>query len=190
MHRLRILGLGHGLDEDEDVLAAEEIPLDGNERLGDLLERTWSRPDQLPSDSDGTLLPWEREHKVQEGQDRSVEDGVKRKRVKAPTLAELTIEDSELRRLRRLGMTLRERITVPKAGVTQAIAEKIHDAWRKSELARLKFHESLAHDMKTAHELVEVGNQFLLDPYFFFSFFRSFLLPWLLKIIHQRVPVG
>ncbi|XP_020105948.1 CRM-domain containing factor CFM3, chloroplastic/mitochondrial isoform X2 [Ananas comosus] len=155
VHRLRILGLGHGLDENEDVLAAEEIPLDGNERLGDLLERTWSRPDQLPSDFDGTLLPWEREHKVQEGQDGSAEDGVKRKRVKAPTLAELTIEDSELRRLRRLGMTLRERITVPKAGVTQAIAEKIHDAWRKSELVRLKFHESLAHDMKTAHELVE-----------------------------------
>jgi RNA-binding protein YhbY len=44
---------------------------------------------------------------------------------------------------------------VPKAGVTQAVTEKIHDAWRKSELVRLKFHEDLAHDMKTAHELVE-----------------------------------
>ncbi|GJN15141.1 hypothetical protein PR202_gb02034 [Eleusine coracana subsp. coracana] len=52
-------------------------------------------------------------------------------------------------------MTLRDRITVPKAGVTQAVVEKIHDAWRKSELVRLKFHEDLAHDMKTAHELVE-----------------------------------
>jgi hypothetical protein len=53
-------------------------------------------------------------------------------------------------------MTLRDRITVPKAGVTTAVTEKIHDAWRKSELVRLKFHEDLAHDMKTAHELVEV----------------------------------
>lgn len=52
-------------------------------------------------------------------------------------------------------MTLRDRITVPKAGVTLAVTEKIHDAWRKSELVRLKFHEDLAHDMKTAHELVE-----------------------------------
>lgn len=87
---------------------------------------------------------------------RDEEDGTKRRRVKAPTLAELTIEDGELRRLRRLGMTLRDRITVPKAGVTTAVTEKIHDAWRKSELVRLKFHEDLAHDMKTAHELVEV----------------------------------
>ncbi|CAA6661328.1 unnamed protein product [Spirodela intermedia] len=77
------------------------------------------------------------------------------KRVRAPTMAELTIEDSELRRLRRLGIPLRERITIPKAGVTQAVLEKIHDAWRKSELVRLKFHETLAHDMKTAHEIVE-----------------------------------
>jgi RNA-binding protein YhbY len=66
------------------------------------------------------------------------------------------MDDAELRRLRGLGMKLRDRITVPKAGVTQAVTEKIHDAWRKSELVRLKFHEDLAHDMKTAHELVEV----------------------------------
>lgn len=54
-------------------------------------------------------------------------------------------------------MTLRERVSVPKAGVTGAVLEKIHDQWRKSELVRLKFHESLVHDMRTAHEIVEVG---------------------------------
>lgn len=76
--------------------------------------------------------------------------------MKAPSLAELTIEDEELKRLRRMGMVLRERISVPKAGITQAVLEKIHDTWRKEELARLKFHEVLALDMKTAHEIVEV----------------------------------
>ncbi|KAE8652461.1 hypothetical protein Csa_013277 [Cucumis sativus] len=75
--------------------------------------------------------------------------------MKAPTLAELTIEDEELRRLRRMGMSIRERINVPKAGTTQAVLEKIHGKWRKEELVRLKFHEELAHDMKTAHEIVE-----------------------------------
>ncbi|KAL0415238.1 UNVERIFIED_CONTAM: CRM-domain containing factor CFM3, chloroplastic/mitochondrial [Sesamum latifolium] len=80
---------------------------------------------------------------------------VKKRPMRAPTLAELTLEDEELRRLRRMGMTLRERVNVPKAGITGAVLEKIHDKWRKSELVRLKFHEDLAHDMKTAHEIVE-----------------------------------
>ncbi|KAG2265814.1 hypothetical protein Bca52824_072893 [Brassica carinata] len=64
-----------------------------------------------------------------------------KKRARAPSLAELTIEDSELWRLRRDGMYLRVRINIPKAGLTQAVMEKIHDTWRKEELVRLKFHE-------------------------------------------------
>lgn len=112
---------------------------------------------------DKSVLPWERNNDGGDDDelgfvtDDDDEGKVrKRKRVKAPTLAELTIADEELRRLRRAGMVLRERITVPKAGVTQEITKKIHDAWRKLELVRLKFHEDLAHDMRTAHELVEV----------------------------------
>ncbi|KAJ6818781.1 CRM-domain containing factor CFM3, chloroplastic/mitochondrial [Iris pallida] len=78
-----------------------------------------------------------------------------KRRTRAPSTAELTIAEEELRRLRRLGMTLKEKMTIPKAGVTMAVVEKIHDGWRRSELVRLKFHETLARDMKTAHELVE-----------------------------------
>lgn len=159
VHRLRNLGLASDDDDPSAAAAATATaPPDGTERLGDLLERSWARPDrQFAADGfdDDAVLPWERDDEAAAG-GRDGEDGAKRRRVKAPTLAELTIEDEELRRLRRLGMTLRDRITVPKAGVTTAITEKIHDAWRKSELVRLKFHEDLAHDMKTAHELVEV----------------------------------
>ncbi|XP_062232068.1 CRM-domain containing factor CFM3, chloroplastic/mitochondrial-like [Phragmites australis] len=154
VHRLRNLGLG--TDDDEPSASTATAAPDGNERLGDLLHRSWSRPDRqfAASSFDEAVLPWEKDEETA-GKRGDEEDGVKRRRVKAPTLAELTIEDEELRRLRRLGMTLRDRITVPKAGVTQAVTEKIHDAWRKSELVRLKFHEDLANDMKTAHELVE-----------------------------------
>lgn len=152
MHRLRNLGLG--TDDDEPSAAA--TPLNGKERLGDLLDRSWARPDRhfAASSFDQAVLPWERDQDTDGGMDEE-EGGAKRKRVKAPSLAELTMDDAELRRLRGMGMTLRDRITVPKAGVTQAVTEKIHDAWRKSELVRLKFHEDLANDMKTAHELVE-----------------------------------
>ncbi|GFS36688.1 CRS1 / YhbY (CRM) domain-containing protein [Actinidia rufa] len=133
---LRLRNLGLGLDEEERENEGEEedseMLVTGEEKLGD--------------------LEWEKDEERD-----SVEEVRKKRSVRAPTLAELTIEDEELRRLRREGMTLRERISVPKAGVTGAVLEKIYDQWRKSELVRLKFHESLAHDMKTAHEIVEVG---------------------------------
>ncbi|KAK8948642.1 hypothetical protein KSP39_PZI005652 [Platanthera zijinensis] len=151
VNRLRTLGLGLDDDDELEEEAEPQVQLDGSEKLGDLLERSWNRPD-IPQ-ADQPVLPWEREEYNQftEGDDANQ----KKKRVRAPWLAELTMEDSELRRLRRLGMTLRERISVPKAGLTQPVMEMIHDTWRKSEVVRLKFHESLARDMKTAHKIVE-----------------------------------
>ncbi|XP_042461830.1 CRM-domain containing factor CFM3, chloroplastic/mitochondrial-like isoform X1 [Zingiber officinale] len=152
VYRLRNLVL----DSEEEVDTegdGKNLPLSGNERLSKLLEWSWSRPHSQQI-ADRVLLPWKREGNrgfLEEEDTKSAQ----RKRMKAPTLAELTIEDSTLRRLRRMGIILRERITVPKAGVTQAVTEKIHDAWRKSEIVRLKFHEDLLHNMKTAHELVE-----------------------------------
>ncbi|XP_077243921.1 CRS1 / YhbY (CRM) domain-containing protein [Tasmannia lanceolata] len=156
VHRLRNLGLGlEDGEEDENSFDSDAMPpYEGEEKLGDLLQRTWKRPDSAAdfSGKEETVLPWER------GWDDGEKDelkGSRKIRVKAPSLAELTIEDSELKRLRKQGIVLRERINVAKAGVTQTILDKIHDAWRKSELVRLRFHESLAHDMKTAHEIVE-----------------------------------
>lgn len=166
--RLRNLGLGSD-DERELGDVAGGLDLDTNldemgngtvedEQLGDLLKRDWVRPDTFLVENEGDdLLPWER---GKDDDDEDLDDGgvgVKKRAVRAPTLADLTIEDEELRRLRRMGMTLRERINVPKAGVTGEVLEKIHDKWRKCELVRLKFHEDLAHDMRTAHEIVEVG---------------------------------
>ncbi|KAI3742869.1 hypothetical protein L1987_60567 [Smallanthus sonchifolius] len=157
--RLRNLGLGSD-DEEEDEIEHSESSgtvLTGEEKLGDLLRRDWVRPDRMlieDEDDEDTVLPWERDQGGNGDEKRELEGGKKRT-MKAPTLAELTLEDSELRRLRTLGTTLRERITIPKAGITALVLEKIHDQWRKSELVRLKFHEVLARDMKTAHEIVQ-----------------------------------
>lgn len=160
--RLRNLGLGSD-DEDDDDNDDEtddfkSMPVTGEERLGDLLKRDWIRPDTMlvEKEKEEALLPWERDGAVVQVEEDEGGLGLKKRRViKAPSLAELTIEDEELRRLRRMGMYLRERINVPKAGITQAVLEKIHDKWRKEELVRLKFHEFLATDMRTAHEIVE-----------------------------------
>lgn len=157
--RLRNLGLGSDDDEEEvenEHPATSEMALTGDEKLGDLLRRDWVRPDRIlvEDEDEETVLPWEREQERNQEEEREI-GGVKKRTMKAPTLAELTLEDAELRRLRTVGTTLRERITVPKAGITGAVLEKIHDQWRKCELVRLKFHEVLARDMRTAHEIVQ-----------------------------------
>lgn len=163
MLRLRNLGLGTDDDDEDDEIAEPVGRVNGEEKLGDLLKRDWVRPDTFlvedKEDADSMLLPWERGAEGGSVGKAVVEvEGShgKKRTPKAPTLAELTIEDGELRRLRRMGMTLRERINVAKAGVTGEVLEKIHDKWRKNELVRLKFHESLANDMRTAYEIVEV----------------------------------
>lgn len=161
VHRLRNLELEKDGGEENVDSSGHRIEDDGEVRLGDLLERTWNRPHSYNNGSveedGGNVLPWERDNAGFVVEEKRSEDGnLRKKRVRAPTLAELTIEDSELRRLRTAGMALRERTTIPKAGVTRVIVEAIHDVWRKSELVRLKFHETLAHDMKTAHDIVEV----------------------------------
>ncbi|TQD90638.1 hypothetical protein C1H46_023785 [Malus baccata] len=157
--RLRNLRLGSDDEEEDDGIGLDgqdPVPAArGEEKLGDLLQREWVRPDYVLDEEksgDEVALPWEKEEEVS---DKEEAKGLRKRRGKAPSLAELTIEDEELKRLRRMGMVLRERISVPKAGITQAVLEKIHDTWRKTELVRLKFHEVLALDMKTAHEIVE-----------------------------------
>lgn len=147
--------------ENDDLNSSNSMDVEyGDEKLGDLLKRDWVRPDTILEEDEDvdpeSLLPWERgASEDEEGVELKV--GVKKRTMRAPSLAELTIEDEELRRLRREGMTLRDRVSVAKAGITAAVLEKIHEKWRRSELVRLKFHEELAHDMRTAHEIVEVG---------------------------------
>lgn len=142
-----------------------ELPVTGEEKLSELLRREWVRPDSVllldENEKEGEeemVLPWKREEEEEDGQMGNFGDeGLKKRRVKAPTLAELTLEDELLRRLRREGMRVRERVSVPKAGLTQEVLEKIHERWRKEELVRLKFHEELAKNMKIAQEIVEVS---------------------------------
>ncbi|XP_047161977.1 CRM-domain containing factor CFM3, chloroplastic/mitochondrial-like isoform X1 [Vigna umbellata] len=162
---LRLRNLGLPSEEEEQQEQQEELPasstatVTGDERLSELLRREWVRPDVGLVGEDGEdemMLPWEREEEkvvvVGSGRD---EEGLKKRRVTAPSLADLTLEDELLRRLRREGMRVRERVSVPKAGLTQEVMEKIHKRWMKEELVRLKFHEELAKDMRKAHEIVE-----------------------------------
>ncbi|RDX73487.1 CRM-domain containing factor CFM3, chloroplastic/mitochondrial, partial [Mucuna pruriens] len=127
--RLRNLGLASADHADDD----------------DFLRREWLRPDEA-------LLPWDKEEIEEEHEEQ---EKLKKKKVNAATLAEQTLEEEELRRLRTLGMRLQERVTIPKAGLTRSVLDKIHRQWRNCELVKLKFHELLAQNMKLAHQIVE-----------------------------------
>ncbi|KAL2999563.1 hypothetical protein AAZX31_09G166600 [Glycine max] len=163
--RLRNLGLPSEEEEqeqehEEEIPATNPAPVTGEERLGELLQREWVRPDAVlvgedDDEEEEMMLPWERDEEEKEVVVVSEEGLLKKRRVRAPSLADLTLEDELLRRLRREGMRVRERVSVPKAGLTEEVMEKIHKRWRKEELVRLKFHEELAKDMRKAHEIVE-----------------------------------
>ncbi|KAK7364083.1 hypothetical protein VNO80_12454 [Phaseolus coccineus] len=162
--RLRNLGLLSEEEEQqpeqqEEFPASNPAPVTGDERLSELLRRDWVRPDAGlvgEDEEEEMMLPWEREEeKVVVVRSERDEEGLKKRRLTAPSLADLTLEDELLRRLRREGMHVRERVSVPKAGLTQEVMEKIHKRWMKEELVRLKFHEELAKDMRKAHEIVE-----------------------------------
>ncbi|XP_059303376.1 uncharacterized protein LOC132055523 [Lycium ferocissimum] len=142
---LRLRNLGLGLEGEGNLKLDSSVLVNGeNEKL---LNRVWVRKDMIleESDGEGDNSTWDEE--IVEKQ-----RGGKRR----PTLAERTIEDEELRRLRRNGMMLRETVTVPKTGITRLVLEKIHHTWSKNELVNLKFHDDLACDMKTAHMIVEL----------------------------------
>lgn len=129
----------------EDIFHAEPGILP-NTRGGYDIEGSWSTPYPVPD----ALLPWERrEENVQE-------KNVDRERiVRTPTLAELTIPEPELNRLRGRGIRLKERIKLGSAGVTRTIVDTVHEKWKTSEIVKFKCEGSSAMNMKRTHEFLE-----------------------------------
>lgn len=112
-------------------------------------------------------FPWERP-KVEEG---SV-------RIKSRTsLAELTLPESELRRLRNLTMRTKNKTKIGGGGVTQAVVDMIREKWKTSEIVKLKCEGAAALNMRRIHEILEVcflSNWFLLYVYHHFFFRLKF----------------
>lgn len=75
---------------------------------------------------------------------------------RVPTLAELTMPREEVRRLRRLGIELKKKLKVGKAGVTEGIVNGIHERWRNSEVVKLFVEDVWRLNMQRTHDLLEV----------------------------------
>jgi RNA-binding protein YhbY len=105
-------------------------------------------------------FPWE---KLKEKEKAEDEGSVRRK--SRTSLAELTLPDSELGRLKNLTFQKKHKTKIGGGGVTQAVVDMIHERWKTEEIVRLKIEGAAALNMKRMHEILEVC--FLLFSYNF-----------------------
>lgn len=94
------------------------------------------------------LLPWERE-------DDDAFDGVRQGNRSNTELAEKTIPEPELRRLRDAALRMKERMRIGPGGVTQAIVKSIHSKWSVDEVVKMRFEGPPSLNMKRTHEILE-----------------------------------
>ncbi|XP_004291748.1 PREDICTED: chloroplastic group IIA intron splicing facilitator CRS1, chloroplastic-like [Fragaria vesca subsp. vesca] len=94
-------------------------------------------------------FPWEKPR------EREKEEGGSIRRRSRTSLAELTLPESELRRLRNLTFQKKHKTKIGGAGVTQAVVEMIHERWKTAEIVRLKIEGPPALNMKRMHEILE-----------------------------------
>jgi hypothetical protein len=99
------------------------------------------------------LLPWEREE-----EDDEAFSGGRAGRRSNTELAERTIPEPELQRLRDTALRMKERIKVGPGGVTQDVVESIHRKWKVDEVVKMRFEGPPSLNMKRTHDLLEVPN--------------------------------
>lgn len=89
---------------------------------------------------------------------RKNEGGVRKKEreERAPTLAELSLPEEEMRRLGQIGIRLKKKIIIGKAGITEGIVNTIHEQWRRSEVVKIVCEDLCRLNMKRTHDLLEV----------------------------------
>ena len=97
-------------------------------------------------------FPWEKPKE----KEKEEEGGIMARRKSRTSLAELTLPESELRRLRILTFQKKHKTRIGGAGVTQEVVDMIRERWKTSEIVRLKFEGAAALNMKRMHEILEV----------------------------------
>ena len=83
--------------------------------------------------------------------------GGSKKRRSNTELAERTIPEHELRRLRKIALRMMERFDVGVKGITQELVASVHQKWRDAEVVKFKFGIPLSAHMKKAHQILEVS---------------------------------
>ncbi|KNA10792.1 hypothetical protein SOVF_141060 [Spinacia oleracea] len=93
-------------------------------------------------------LPWVSQTELDEvGEDRQKKSKTE--------VAEKSIPEYELTRLRNVALRMKERIKVGEAGVTQALVDAIHEKWKIDEVVKMKFEGPSTYNMKRIHDALE-----------------------------------
>lgn len=147
---------GQGSPGEIFIPFSHELP---KHRVGYTIDSSWSTPENpVPAPGSGAAIRRFHELKIEvEKQKKSA-----RKEERAPSLAELAIPEQELKRLREIGIELKKRLKVGKAGVTEGIVNGIHERWRRSELVKIKCEDLCRMNMKRTHDILEVRFLFSL----------------------------
>ena len=66
-----------------------------------------------------------------------------------------------------MGIKLRKKLKVGKAGITEGIVNGIHERWRHSEVVKVVCEDLCRMNMKRTHELLEVSFPILLLLFLF-----------------------
>lgn len=104
--------------------------------------------------NDEVKFPWE---KVSSMEKKELVNGEwTAKKESRYSLAERTLSESELNRLRNVMFRTKSKMRVTGAGVTQAVVDAIQEKWKSSEIVRLKIEGASALNMRRMHEILEV----------------------------------
>ncbi|OIT05910.1 PREDICTED: CRM-domain containing factor CFM2, chloroplastic [Nicotiana attenuata] len=127
-------------------------------RVGHTLDVSWSTPENpVPQPGLGNSIQKFHELRGNFLKEKEKErlKNKDNKKERAPSLAELTLPAEELRRLRTLGIGLRKKLKIGKAGITEGIVNGIHERWRRIELVKITCEDLCRLNMKRTHELLE-----------------------------------
>lgn len=129
----------------EDIFYVEEGILP-NAR-GGFSEKSPFGDENVFSSNGEVRFPWEK---------KEVKEEAARQKSRS-SMAELTLPESELRRLKNLTIRIKNKMRIGGSGVTGEVVEKIHEKWKSSEVVRLKIEGASALNMKRMHEILEVS---------------------------------
>ncbi|GMH04525.1 hypothetical protein Nepgr_006365 [Nepenthes gracilis] len=125
-------------------------------RVGHTLDQSWSTP-QNPVPDPGTGRAIAKLHELRNEavrEKRELKEKEKREK-RAPTLAELKMPADEVRRLTTIGIKLKKKLKIGKAGITEGIINGIHERWRRSEVVKIACEDICKMNMKRTHDLLE-----------------------------------
>lgn len=156
--KLRSLGFTEETETKAPTTAGEIfIPLPNRlpkYRVGQTLDPSWSTPENpVPVPGSGKAISRYHELRREVKREREAKKG----EAKVPSLAELSLPNEELRRLRTIGIAEKRKLKVGKAGITEGIVNGIHERWRRSEVVKIVCEDLCRMNMKRTHDLLEVG---------------------------------